>query len=216
MWRTREGSTGRLLQLCLGYFAAYVVTGVTVKYFGKSGPGFPGMDGIQYLVYQTVGGTVVCLGAVLVWRWYRLESHHSVRWGRLVFPAEYLYIVPSGICTAIVIPTTTLMYTLPVSVMVAMVIMRGAIIVVSRLVDSIQLRQGLLHKRVYLEENLAVLFALLAVGAQILWTPSVVNPIVDWLERAGVGAAAALRIEAGEAGHFEFLRSRAAVTILST
>ena len=216
MWRTREGSTGRLLQLCLGYFAAYVVTGLTVKYFGKTGPGFPGMDGIQYLVYQTVGGSVVALGAVLVWRWYRLESHQHARWGRLVFPAEYLYIVPSGVCTAVVIPTTTLMYTLPVSVMVAMVIMRGAIIVVSRVVDSIQIRQGLLHKRVYLEENVAVVFALLAVGAQILWTPSVVNPIVDWLQRAGVGSAEALHIPAGEAGHFEFLRSRAAVTILST
>jgi len=216
MWRTREGSTARLLQLCLGYFAFYVVTGVTVKYFGKTDPGYPGMDGIQYLVYQTVGGSFVALGVVLVRRWYRLESRQQVRWGRLVFPAEFLYILPSGVCTAVVIPTTTLMYTLPVSVMVAMVIMRGSIIVVSRLVDSIQARQGLLRRRVYVEENLAVVFALLAVGAQILWTPSLVNPLVDWLVRAGVGVAGALRLQSGDGRNFEFLRSRAAMTILSS
>ena len=32
---------------------------------------------------------------------------------RTRFPAELLVIVPSGICTAVVIPTTTLLYTLP-------------------------------------------------------------------------------------------------------
>lgn len=34
--------------------------------------------------------------------------------------------------------------TLPISVMVAMVIMRGSIIIISRLIDAIQIRQGIL------------------------------------------------------------------------
>ena len=152
-----RGSTGRLIQLCIGYFVFYVITGITVKYFlGSVEDGLPGMKGVEFLVYSTLGGTSVALSVVLVLRWFRMKSLRMITWGKLTFPSEYLYIIPSGICTAVVIPTTTLMYTLPISVMVAMVIMRGSVIVISRVVDSIQTRQGLLDKKVYLEENVAV------------------------------------------------------------
>ena len=164
-----DGSARRLVQLCAAYFSFYVITGVSVKYFlGSPSRGFPGMDGVQFLFYSTVGGNGICL-AVLFWkRWYRLKSNGPVAWGPLRFPAEYLYIVPSGICTAVVIPTTTLMYTLPISVMVAMVMMRGSVIVISRAVDAIQIRQGILKKRVYREEDVAVAFALAAVGVDLV------------------------------------------------
>ncbi|MGH2575652.1 MAG: hypothetical protein ACRDFC_08125, partial [Ignavibacteria bacterium] len=56
----------------------------------------------------------------------------------------------------------------PISVMVAMVIMRGSIIVISRVVDAIQIRQGILMKKVYREENIAVIFAILAVTANLV------------------------------------------------
>jgi hypothetical protein len=61
------------------------------------------------------------------------------------------------------------MYSLPISVMVAMVIMRASIIVISRAVDAVQIRQGILHKKVYVEENIGVVFALLAASVQIFW-----------------------------------------------
>jgi len=170
MWKATEGSTGRLLQLCLSYFIFYVITGVTLKYFtGKSTLGLPGMKETEFLVYSTLGGTSLCIAVVLVLRWFKSKSTNLVHWGRLSFPREYLYIVPSGVCTAVVIPTTTLMYLLPISVMVAMVIMRASIIVVSRVVDEVQIRQGILHKKVYIEENIGVVFALIAASVQILW-----------------------------------------------
>ena len=168
MWKTSVGSTGRLIQLCLGYFFFYVITGLTVKYFLASGPGFPDMEGVEFLVYSTVGGTAVALAVVLVMRWYHMESIRPLHRGGLTFPSEYLYIIPSGICTAVVIPTTTLMYTLPISVMVAMVIMRGSVIVISRAVDEIQIRQGLLDKKVYAQENFAVLIAVAAVAVNFV------------------------------------------------
>lgn len=170
MWKTSEGSTGRLLQLCLGYFVFYVITGVTVKYFtGSVANGFVGMKDLEFLVYSTTGGTGVCLLVVLALGWYRLEANRITQLGPLRFPSEFFYIVPSGVCTAVVIPTTTLMYMLPISVMVAMVIMRGGVIVISRLVDAIQIRQGILKKRVYWEENVAVVFALLAMSVNLFW-----------------------------------------------
>jgi hypothetical protein len=187
---SREGSTARLIQLCVGYFVFYVITGVAVKYFlGSPQEGLPGMSGVTYLVYSTIGGTAIALGVVLIFRWYRLRSPNRVRIGPFDIPLEALYIIPSGVCTAVIIPTTTLMYTLPISVMVAMVIMRGSVIVISRAVDAIQIRQGLLKKRVYADENIAVVFALAAIAVNVL---------------------------SGRKGGFEFLSSPPAMMILGS
>lgn len=190
MWNTTEGSTGRLIQLCAGYFFFYVITGITVKYFtGNAALGYPGMEEVEYLVYSTIGGNLIALSVAVILRWYKLTSNKMITWGKIRFPQEILYIIPSGICTAVVIPTTTLMYLLPISVMVAMVIMRASVIIISRLVDAVQIRQGILKKSVYAEENYAVVFALIAAGINIVY----VGP-----------------------GDFDFIHSPAAVTILGS
>jgi hypothetical protein len=169
MFKSEEGSSRQLIQFCIGYFVLYVITGISVKYFlGSPALGFPGMIEINYLVYNTIGGNLLALVVVLIFRWYRMESNsYSVFLGKKI-PSELLYIIPSGVCTAVVIPTTTLMYTLPISVMVAMVIMRGSIIVISRIIDAIQIKQGILHKKVFWEENVAVIFAVIAVAANLV------------------------------------------------
>ena len=170
--KSEEGSTGRLIELCAGYFFFYVLTGVSVKYFLSTAPGMPGMKDLEFLVYSTWGGAVIPLGAAVFLGWWRLKSNKMVRLGPMDLPSECLYIVPSGLCTAVVIPTTTLMYMLPISVMVAMVIMRASVIVISRAVDAIQIRQGILKKRVYWEEDAAVVLALGAAGTNLLWVGS--------------------------------------------
>ncbi len=161
-WKTSEGSTGRLVQLCAGYFLFYVATGLIVKFFTGSVNGLPArMSDISFLAYNTLGANLTCLIPAVALGWWRLKSIRPLRVGRFEIPSELLYIIPSGVCTAIVIPTTTLMYTF-LPVMVAMVIMRASVIVIGRLVDEVQIRQGILDKRVYWEENLAVVFALVA------------------------------------------------------
>jgi hypothetical protein len=190
MFKTTEGSTGRLIQLSVGYFFFYVITGITVKYFtGSAEAGYPGMNQVEYLVYSTIGGNCIALAVALGLRWYHLKSNGKITILNIRMPQEILYIIPSGICTAVVIPTTTMMYLLPISVMVAMVIMRASVIIISRLVDAIQIRQGILTKSVYAEENIAVAFALLAAAMNIFW----VAP-----------------------GDFDFVHSLAAVAILSS
>jgi len=172
-----------LAQLCGAYFAFYVVTGVSVKWFLASG-----MPDMTFLVYSTAGGTALCLVVALARGWWRLETAGTVRVLGASVPRELAYILPSGVCTAVVIPTTTLMYSLPISVMVAMVIMRGSVIVISRAVDAIQIRQGILKRRVYREEDVAVLFALGAVAVHLVFG----------------------------GGGFDFIRSVAALTILGS
>jgi hypothetical protein len=215
MFRTAPGSTGRLLQLCVGYFFFYVLTGIFAKLF----TGMPDSPlfhrDIIYLTNNTLGGSLFALGVVFLLRWLHLRSNRVVQWGRLRFPSELFYILPSGVCTAVVIPTTTLMYTLPISVMVAMVIMRGSIIVISRLVDAVQIWQGILKKRVFAEENWAVVFALLAVGTNVLWTPSFTNALADAGGRLGLSFLAALRRPiAPGGGGFEFFHSAPAMVIM--
>lgn len=164
MWKTTEGSTGRLIQLCVGYFVCYVVTGVTAKWFLRIG----GLAGMEFTTYSTIGSFLVTLGVAIGLGWWRLESARKVPFGGMSVPHEIFYIIPSGICTAVVIPTTTLMYMLPISVMVAMVIMRASVIVTSRVIDSIQIHQGILKKQVYWEENVGVVFALAAASVHLL------------------------------------------------
>ncbi len=163
--KTREGTTERLLQFSFGYFGFYVVTGFLAKYFEKT----LGMGGVAYTVYNTIGGMLLCNAVALIWGWYKFKSSDRINFLGMNMPREFFYIIPSGFCTAIIIPTTTLMYTLPISIMVAMIIMRASVIVISRVVDAVQIKQGILHKAVYREENISVIFALLAVGLKFYY-----------------------------------------------
>ncbi|MBU1241750.1 hypothetical protein KKD52_10035 [Myxococcota bacterium] len=168
-FKAKEGSTTALIQLCIGYFIFYVITGVSVKYFLNGAPGFPAMEGMEFLVYSTAGGMGISMLVVMILKWYRFESPNRAKLGPFDVPAEFLYIIPSGICTAVVVPTTTLLYSFDgISVMVAMVLMRGSVIVISRFVDELQIRQGILKRTVYMEENIAVIIAIATVALGIL------------------------------------------------
>ena len=194
-----SGTTARLLQLCGGYFVSYVATGVLVKYFTQLRT--PRLTELAYLVNNTTASSIVCVSAIVALGWIHMRSNGPAKLGPFTVPVEMKYIVPSGVCTAIIIPATTLLYLLPISVMVAMVIMRGCVIVVSRVVDAVQIRQGILRKQVYAEENWAVVFALLAVATNVL-----LAPVQGWL---GLGNGKGL------AGSFDFVHSPAAMTILT-
>ena len=210
----RSESTSFLVQLCSGYFVTYVITGILVKYF-TGGLREPKMSDMAYLFNNTASSALLCVLAVLALGWVgRLvaTSNRLVSVGGLKVPVEAAYIIPSGLCTAVVIPTTTLMYSLPISVMVAMVIMRGSVIIISRAVDEIQIRQGILHKRVYHEENAAVAFALLAVATNVLLVPA-----AAWAEARGMSVPAWLGVTGAAAkGSFDFLHNGMAMTILGS
>jgi len=158
-----EGSTGQLLNLCFWYFFFYVLTGIFVKFF------VPKVGDMEWLVWSTLGSNILCLTVVAIGGWYRLKSSNYTTIFGYKVPKELFYIIPSGICTAVVIPTTTLMYSLPITVMVAMVIMRGFVIIFGRIVDFLQIKQGILHKKVYWQEDVGVVVAMLAVSAQIFF-----------------------------------------------
>ncbi len=203
MFKSKPGSTARLLELCTAYFFSYVVTGLLVKWF-TGGLHEPRMSDVAYSVNNTLGGNLLCLIAVFALGWIPWPGKRGGKW-----PRETGYILASGVCTAIIIPGTTLLYTLPISVMVAMVIMRGSIIVISRLIDAVQIQQGILKRKVYAEENWAVAFALMAVGANLLPVP-----LAPWFEQH-TSTAHALGIDPAKLhGGFDFVHNVFAMWVL--
>jgi hypothetical protein len=207
-FRSREGSTARLLQLCGGYYISYVLTGIVVKWY-TGGLRTPRLTDMAFLLDNTLGSSVLCVLAVLAFGWLHLPGATTRRWAGMTVPVETPYIVVSGVCTAIIIPATTLLYTLPISVMVAMVIMRGSVIVISRCVDAVLARRGLLRRKVYAQENWAVVFALLALSTNVVLVP---------IARRFDHTVPALRGLAGTtlAGSFDFLHSGIAMWVLVT
>jgi hypothetical protein len=148
-------------QLSLGYFLSYIATGLAIKFFtGKAESGFFGLNSIEYLVYSTAFSSVFCVFVVLVLGW-----HRRARLTRL----ELITLGLSGFCTAYIIPTSTLIMSLPISIMVAMVLMRGSVIVASRLVDLTLNLQGIQHKKIPWQEEAAVVFSILAIGTKLLF-----------------------------------------------
>ena len=126
MWRTEEGSSGRLLQFCLAYFLFYIATGITLRYFQFVETG-PGLDGMEFVFHSTLGGSSIALGISLALKWYRFKSSYRATFMGRDVPKEAFYIIPSGVLTAVVIATTTLMYSFEgLSIMVAMIIMKRA------------------------------------------------------------------------------------------
>lgn len=200
--KTEEGSTERLIQYSAFYFILYIIYTMLTKVLEK----LYGVGGTVFTVYNTIGGMLICNLVVIAWGWYRFKSTTYIRFLGISMPKEFLYIIPSGICTAIIIPTTTLMYTLPISVMVAMIIMRASIIIISRVIDQIQIWQGILKKRVYWEENVGALFAILALSVQLFIKI-----------KTGDGFLGIEKIEFFKVnpGDFDFIRNEAAMTILT-
>ncbi len=148
-----------LLQLCLGYFFFYVLTGLSVKYFTGSGEkGFLGLNDVEYLLYSTTVASALCVGVVFVFGW-----HKRMEWRGWKAIAPILF---SGVCTAFISPSTTLIYTQPISVMIAMVLMRAGVLIVSRLVDLILSFQGLAKRAVLWQENMAVVLAIASLSLQ--------------------------------------------------
>ncbi|MCX7641163.1 MAG: hypothetical protein N2Z20_00830 [Elusimicrobiales bacterium] len=201
--KTEDGTTERLIQYSVLYFILYIVYTMLTKVLEK----MYGVGGTVFTVYNTIGGMLICNIIVLWWGWYKFKSSTYIKILGINMPKEFLYIVPSGICTAIIIPTTTLMYTLPISVMVAMIIMRASIIIISRIIDQIQIWQGILKKRVYWEENVGAIFAILALSVQLF-------------VKIKTGEGSFLSIEKIEffkvnPGDFDFIRNKAAMTILT-
>ncbi len=129
--------------LCFGYFASYIPYSMMTKmitkglFAGQGGQGFSGFT-IQPVV---VLGVFVSMYVFLTLSgWWKYATHSQVFGISIPRPRWYTFI--SGICTSGVIITTTLAYTFKgVSIVFAMLLMRGGVLAMAPIVDMIAVKR---------------------------------------------------------------------------
>ncbi|MBI2638876.1 hypothetical protein HYW83_04785 [Candidatus Peregrinibacteria bacterium] len=156
----RKDWTQNLWLLGTWLFLAYVGTGVMPKVFTYGLGGVDKVSQNQYAIFSTAGGIIVGLLIVFGLGWLR----HFKR----TIPWEGTMTCVSGFSTAVVIVTTTLMYTFKgVSVMVAQVLMRGSVIILMLGIDGIMIWRGLSTTKITRTQYKGVAFALAAIALAI-------------------------------------------------
>jgi hypothetical protein len=123
-----------------GYFACYVPYSFTTKVLTKGllpslaedGP-LVGFSILPVSVGAAAVGMFVFLTAM---RWWKYAHHTRVLGIDLPHPTRWTFL--SGLCTALIIGTTTLAYTFEgVSIVFAMLLMRGGVLIIAPIVDAV-------------------------------------------------------------------------------
>lgn len=123
--------------LCFGYFASYVPYSMMTKmltnglFAGMDGIGFSGFEIQPVMVLGSFVGMYVFLTAA---GWWKHATHSKIFGVSLPRPQWFTFI--SGLCTAGQIITTTLAYTFSgISIVFAMLLMRGGVLIMAPIVD---------------------------------------------------------------------------------
>jgi hypothetical protein len=154
-----DKTTVDLFILVPWYFVAYLAQGILSRLF--TDPKIKIIESLQttqmkFMVWSVLGSFAITLSVIFVGKWgSRFKP---------AFDDEFTLLRISGICAAIVIPTTSILYTFSwLSLMVAMVVMRGSMILTGWIIDLVQFRLGIRKKRVSLLETLAAALGISAV-----------------------------------------------------
>ncbi|MCX7648589.1 MAG: hypothetical protein N2Z60_08260, partial [Elusimicrobiales bacterium] len=73
--QTEDGSTERLVQYSFLYFAMYVIYTMMTKRMQLA----YGVDGTVFTVYNTMGGMLICVLVVLIFKWYKFKSSNYIK-----------------------------------------------------------------------------------------------------------------------------------------
>lgn len=128
---------------CFGYFASYVPYSMMTKML-TSGL-FAGMNGEKFTGFQILPAvstaTFLSMYVYLTLSgWWKFSNRRTFGSFSMPFPRWYTFI--SGVCTAGVIVTTTLAYTFEgISIVFAMLLMRGGTLVIAPIVDLIAVKR---------------------------------------------------------------------------
>jgi hypothetical protein len=127
----------------LGYFACYAPYSALTK--GLTSGLFPSMvrplTGFELLPPTVMASVVGMFAFLTIARWWRYAGRHTVFGFAIPFPGPWTFL--SGLCTAAIIGTTTLAYTFDgVSIVFVMLLMRGGVLIIAPIVDSITGRKA--------------------------------------------------------------------------
>lgn len=131
----------RIWAFAFGYFAAYVPYSALTKALSRGlldGVPVGGLSLLPLSVAASVVGMFLFLTAM---RWWRFATHSEVLGVRVPHPSRWTFL--SGLCTAGIVATTTLAYTFEgVSIVFAMLLMRGGVLIIAPIVDTLTGRKS--------------------------------------------------------------------------
>lgn len=119
------------------YFACYVPFSGLTKALSKGA--YPGMDaplsGATILPIATAASLVVMLIFISVMGWWRYAGTRRIAGRNIPFPGKWTAL--SGLCTAMILTTTTMAYAIDgVSIVFMMLLMRGGVLIIAPVIDS--------------------------------------------------------------------------------
>lgn len=149
-----------------GYFACYAPYSALTKALSQGG--VPGMDaavsGFALLPSSAIASLVGMLVFLSAMGWWKHARRRTVLGVSVPSPSVWTFL--SGLCTAAIIPTTTLAYTFSgVSIVFMMLLMRGGVLVLAPVVDLVSKRRVRWFSWIALVLSLGALLAALADGA---------------------------------------------------
>lgn len=125
-----------------GYFALYIPYSALTKLVsdgrlpGQASP----LAGFVLLPVLGIGSMVANWAAMSVLGWWRFAGRRRVLGVEVLWPGRWTLV--AGLCTALIIPTTSMAYTFHgVSIVFIMVLMRGGVLVIAPAVDFVSGRR---------------------------------------------------------------------------
>ena len=123
-----------------GYFACYVPYSLFTKLLSNGivpgADGMPKVDGLAILPLSAGAAAVAMVIFLTAMNWWKYANHIQV--GGLSIPTPTRWTFLSGLCASVTVGTTTLAYTFEgVSIVFAMLLMRGGVLIIAPIVDAI-------------------------------------------------------------------------------
>lgn len=127
----------------LGYFLSYVPYAAMTKAITASTPMLPGVDapmgGLSLLPMSVSASVVGMFTFITAMGWWKYAGRRRILSRDLPCPGRWTFF--SGLCTALIIGTTTLAYTFQgVSIVFMMLLMRGGLLIIAPIVDAVSRR----------------------------------------------------------------------------
>jgi len=127
----------------LGYFACYVPYSFMTKVMSKgllSSLNGNGLVGFSILPVTALATTVAMIIVISSLGWWKYATHSNIFGLNLPHPTMWTFL--SGVCTSLIIGTTTLAYTFDgLNIVFVMVLMRGGVLIIGPIVDKITKRK---------------------------------------------------------------------------
>jgi hypothetical protein len=140
-WRMRLAEQS-IWVFAFGYFACYVPYSFMTKLLSKgliAGLDGRSLAGFSLLPLSVLASAIGMLVFITAMGWWKYASH--TRLGGIDVPHPTRWTFLSGLCTALIIGTTTLAYTFEgISIVFAMLLMRGGVLIIAPVVDALTKR----------------------------------------------------------------------------